>query len=139
MIVISTVTDHPLVTADELDGQTEQPKWHPMVDLSTPVSSSIFKDIKEEIKRADITQQIFAGVTIQRTQGLLSEILRKGHEGLKNKTIHKNVLIIQAFLEKPEVERRTIYEEYRHESKDTRRLHREYYEVSQYTLNHQLF
>ncbi|KAF3843632.1 hypothetical protein F7725_002481 [Dissostichus mawsoni] len=52
---------------------------HPGSNASNPadVSCEIYQQVRDELKRASVSQAVFARVAFNRTQGLLSEILRK--------------------------------------------------------------
>ncbi|XP_072227036.1 DNA-binding protein SATB1-like [Leuresthes tenuis] len=78
----------------------------------TDVPSDIYQCVREELKRAGISQAIFARVAFNRTQGLLSEILRK-EEDLKHasQSLLVNLRAMHSFLQLPEAERERIYQE----------------------------
>ncbi|XP_077364318.1 DNA-binding protein SATB1a isoform X2 [Festucalex cinctus] len=76
------------------------------------VPSDIYHCVREEMKRAGISQAIFARVAFNRTQGLLSEILRK-EEDPKNasQSLLVNLRAMHGFLQLPEAERERFYQE----------------------------
>ncbi|XP_061615712.1 LOW QUALITY PROTEIN: DNA-binding protein SATB1a [Phyllopteryx taeniolatus] len=76
------------------------------------VPNDIYHCVREEMKRAGISQAIFARVAFNRTQGLLSEILRK-EEDPKNasQSLLVNLRAMHGFLQLPEAERERFYQE----------------------------
>ncbi|KAK5599303.1 hypothetical protein CRENBAI_023122 [Crenichthys baileyi] len=78
----------------------------------TDVPSDIYHSVREELRRAGISQAIFARVAFNRTQGLLSEILRK-EEDLKHasQSLLVNLRAMNSFLQLPEAERERMYQE----------------------------
>uniref|UniRef100_H3DK55 SATB homeobox 1 n=1 Tax=Tetraodon nigroviridis TaxID=99883 RepID=H3DK55_TETNG len=78
----------------------------------TDVPSDIYHCVREELKRAGISQAIFARVAFNRTQGLLSEILRKEEDPLHaSQSLLVNLRAMYSFLQLPEAERERIYQE----------------------------
>ncbi|XP_029022945.1 DNA-binding protein SATB1a isoform X2 [Betta splendens] len=76
------------------------------------VPSDIYQSVREELKRAGISQAIFARVAFNRTQGLLSEILRKEEEPKHaSQSLLVNLRAMYSFLQLPEAERERIYQE----------------------------
>uniref|UniRef100_A0A668AR82 SATB homeobox 1a n=1 Tax=Myripristis murdjan TaxID=586833 RepID=A0A668AR82_9TELE len=76
------------------------------------VSSDIYQCVREELKRAGISQAIFARVAFNRTQGLLSEILRKEEDPKHaSQSLLVNLRAMHNFLQLPEAERERIYQE----------------------------
>ncbi|KAM8840260.1 DNA-binding protein SATB1a isoform 1-T3 [Spinachia spinachia] len=76
----------------------------------TDVPSDIYHCVREELKRAGISQAIFARVAFNRTQGLLSEILRKEEDPKHaSQSLLVNLRAMYSFLQLPEVERERIY------------------------------
>ncbi|GAA6232472.1 DNA-binding protein SATB1-like [Lates japonicus] len=76
------------------------------------VPSDIYQCVREELKRAGISQAIFARVAFNRTQGLLSEILRKEEDPKHaSQSLLVNLRAMYSFLQLPEVERDRIYQE----------------------------
>nr|XP_057903738.1 DNA-binding protein SATB1a isoform X1 [Doryrhamphus excisus]XP_057903739.1 DNA-binding protein SATB1a isoform X1 [Doryrhamphus excisus]XP_057903740.1 DNA-binding protein SATB1a isoform X1 [Doryrhamphus excisus]XP_057903741.1 DNA-binding protein SATB1a isoform X1 [Doryrhamphus excisus]XP_057903742.1 DNA-binding protein SATB1a isoform X1 [Doryrhamphus excisus]XP_057903743.1 DNA-binding protein SATB1a isoform X1 [Doryrhamphus excisus]XP_057903744.1 DNA-binding protein SATB1a isoform X1 [Doryr len=80
--------------------------------VSVDVPCDIYHCVREEMKRAGISQAIFARVAFNRTQGLLSEILRK-EEDPKNasQSLLVNLRAMHSFLQLPEAERERFYQE----------------------------
>ncbi|XP_010891282.2 DNA-binding protein SATB1a isoform X1 [Esox lucius] len=81
------------------------------------ITADIYLWVREELKRAGISQAVFARVAFNRTQGLLSEILRK-EEDPKNasQSLLVNLRSMQSFLQLPESDRDRIYQEERERS-----------------------
>ncbi|KAM7373019.1 hypothetical protein PAMP_007903 [Pampus punctatissimus] len=76
------------------------------------VPSDIYHCVREELKRAGISQAIFARVAFNRTQGLLSEILRKEEDPKHaSQSLLVNLRAMYIFLQLPEAERERIYQE----------------------------
>uniref|UniRef100_UPI003AAC5958 DNA-binding protein SATB1-like n=1 Tax=Centroberyx gerrardi TaxID=166262 RepID=UPI003AAC5958 len=76
------------------------------------VSCDIYQCVREELKRAGISQAIFARVAFNRTQGLLSEILRKEEDPKHaSQSLLVNLRAMHSFLLLPEAERERIYQE----------------------------
>uniref|UniRef100_A0A3Q3GAX3 SATB homeobox 2 n=1 Tax=Labrus bergylta TaxID=56723 RepID=A0A3Q3GAX3_9LABR len=78
------------------------------------VSSEIYQQVRDELKRASVSQAVFARVAFNRTQGLLSEILRKEEDPrTASQSLLVNLKAMQNFLNLPESERDRIYQEER--------------------------
>eukprot|EP00066_Takifugu_rubripes_P018411 XP_011607677.1 PREDICTED: DNA-binding protein SATB1-like isoform X2 [Takifugu rubripes] len=78
----------------------------------TDVPGDIYHCVREELKRAGISQAIFARVAFNRTQGLLSEILRKEEDPVHaSQSLLVNLRAMYSFLQLPEAERERIYQE----------------------------
>ncbi|XP_059205114.1 DNA-binding protein SATB1a [Centropristis striata] len=76
----------------------------------TDVPNDIYHCVREELKRAGISQAIFARVAFNRTQGLLSEILRKEEDPKHaSQSLLVNLRAMYSFLQLPEAERERIY------------------------------
>uniref|UniRef100_A0A3B3ZZ61 Uncharacterized protein n=1 Tax=Periophthalmus magnuspinnatus TaxID=409849 RepID=A0A3B3ZZ61_9GOBI len=89
----------------------------PQVASNTDVSSEIYQWVRDELKRAGISQAVFARVAFNRTQGLLSEILRKEEDPkTASQSLLVNLRAMQNFLQLPEAERDRIYQEERERS-----------------------
>ncbi|XP_058232838.1 SATB homeobox 1b isoform X6 [Hemibagrus wyckioides] len=87
------------------------------VSSNTEVSSEIYQWVRDELKRAGISQAVFARVAFNRTQGLLSEILRKEEDPkTASQSLLVNLRAMQNFLQLPEAERDRIYQEERERS-----------------------
>ncbi|XP_029304502.1 DNA-binding protein SATB2-like isoform X1 [Cottoperca gobio] len=81
------------------------------------VSFGIYQQVRNELKRASISQAVFARVAFNRTQGLLSEILRKEEDPRSaSQSLLVNLKAMQNFLILPEGERDRIYQEERERS-----------------------
>uniref|UniRef100_A0A3Q2Q874 DNA-binding protein SATB n=1 Tax=Fundulus heteroclitus TaxID=8078 RepID=A0A3Q2Q874_FUNHE len=91
--------------------------------LSCPgaeVSADIYQQVRNELKRASVSQAVFARVAFNRTQGLLSEILRKEEDPRSaSQSLLVNLKAMQNFLNLPEAERDRIYQEERERSTST--------------------
>uniref|UniRef100_H2SIN8 SATB homeobox 1 n=1 Tax=Takifugu rubripes TaxID=31033 RepID=H2SIN8_TAKRU len=80
--------------------------------LAEDVPGDIYHCVREELKRAGISQAIFARVAFNRTQGLLSEILRKEEDPVHaSQSLLVNLRAMYSFLQLPEAERERIYQE----------------------------
>ncbi|XP_062383559.1 DNA-binding protein SATB2-like, partial [Sardina pilchardus] len=78
------------------------------------VPPDIYKQVREELRRASVSQAVFARVAFNRTQGLLSEILRKEEDPRSaSQSLLVNLKAMQSFLSVPEGERDRIYQEER--------------------------
>ncbi|XP_052003210.1 DNA-binding protein SATB1-like isoform X4 [Xyrauchen texanus] len=87
------------------------------VSSNSEVSSEIYQWVRDELKRAGISQAVFARVAFNRTQGLLSEILRKEEDPkTASQSLLVNLRAMQNFLQLPEVERDRIYQDERERS-----------------------
>ncbi|KAM9343144.1 DNA-binding protein SATB2 isoform 2-T2 [Pholidichthys leucotaenia] len=81
---------------------------------ASEVSSEIYQQVRDELKRASVSQAVFARVAFNRTQGLLSEILRKEEDPrTASQSLLVNLKAMQNFLNLPESERDRIYQEER--------------------------
>ncbi|XP_062312876.1 DNA-binding protein SATB2 isoform X1 [Osmerus eperlanus] len=81
------------------------------------VSTDIYQQVRDELKRASVSQAVFARVAFNRTQGLLSEILRKEEDPRSaSQSLLVNLKAMQNFLNLPEGERDRIYQEERERS-----------------------
>ncbi|MFT7811418.1 DNA-binding protein SATB1 isoform X1 [Arapaima gigas] len=89
----------------------------PQGAASAEVSSEIYQWVRDELKRAGISQAVFARVAFNRTQGLLSEILRKEEDPkTASQSLLVNLRAMQSFLQLPEAERDRIYQDERERS-----------------------
>ncbi|XP_054471264.1 DNA-binding protein SATB2 [Anoplopoma fimbria] len=78
------------------------------------VSCEIYQQVRDELKRASVSQAVFARVAFNRTQGLLSEILRKEEDPrTASQSLLVNLKAMQNFLNLAESERDRIYQEER--------------------------
>ncbi|CAB1350713.1 unnamed protein product [Coregonus sp. 'balchen'] len=81
------------------------------------ISCEIYQWVREELKRAGISQAVFARVAFNRTQGLLSEILRKEEDPKSaSQSLLVNLRSMQSFLQLTEGVRDRIYQEERERS-----------------------
>ncbi|XP_006009745.1 DNA-binding protein SATB1 isoform X1 [Latimeria chalumnae] len=104
--------NHPPPVSRSLNKPLEQ-----QVSSNTEVSSEIYQWVRDELKRAGISQAVFARVAFNRTQGLLSEILRKEEDPkTASQSLLVNLRAMQNFLQLPEAERDRIYQDERERS-----------------------
>ncbi|XP_037380723.1 DNA-binding protein SATB1 isoform X3 [Talpa occidentalis] len=104
--------NHPPPVSRSLNKPLEQ-----QVSTNTEVSSEIYQWVRDELKRAGISQAVFARVAFNRTQGLLSEILRKEEDPkTASQSLLVNLRAMQNFLQLPEAERDRIYQDERERS-----------------------
>ncbi|XP_070712021.1 DNA-binding protein SATB2-like [Pempheris klunzingeri] len=100
----------------------------PSLNSGAEVSFEIYQQVRNELKRASVSQAVFARVAFNRTQGLLSEILRKEEDPRSaSQSLLVNLKAMQNFLNVPEGERDRIYQEERERSTNTNHSH---------TINH---
>ncbi|OCT61326.1 hypothetical protein XELAEV_18047353mg [Xenopus laevis] len=87
------------------------------INSSVEVSPDIYQQVRDELKRASVSQAVFARVAFNRTQGLLSEILRKEEDPrTASQSLLVNLRAMQNFLNLPEAERDRIYQDERERS-----------------------
>ncbi|XP_068092208.1 DNA-binding protein SATB1 isoform X2 [Hyperolius riggenbachi] len=104
--------NHPPPVSRSMNKPLEQ-----QVSPNTEVSSDIYQWVRDELKRAGISQAVFARVAFNRTQGLLSEILRKEEDPkTASQSLLVNLRAMQNFLQLPEAERDRIYQDERERS-----------------------
>ncbi|KAJ7985434.1 hypothetical protein DPEC_G00352000 [Dallia pectoralis] len=104
--------NHPPVNRNALTKPME-----PQVASNMEVSLEIYQWVRDELKRAGISQAVFARVAFNRTQGLLSEILRKEEDPkTASQSLLVNLRAMQNFLQLPESERDRIYQDERERS-----------------------
>ncbi|CAL8287904.1 unnamed protein product [Merluccius merluccius] len=76
------------------------------------ISSSIYEEIQQEMKRAKVSQALFAKVAASKSQGWLCELLRwKEEPSPENRTLWENLSMIRRFLSLAQGERDAIYEQ----------------------------
>ncbi|TRY95978.1 hypothetical protein DNTS_005875 [Danionella cerebrum] len=76
------------------------------------INSSIYEEIQQEMKRAKVSQAMFAKVAASKSQGWLCELLRwKEDPSPENRTLWENLSMIRRFLSLSQVERDAIYEQ----------------------------
>ncbi|XP_056157252.1 DNA-binding protein SATB2-like [Lampris incognitus] len=101
----------PISRACKAPGSAVEPGHNPS---ATEVSPDIYQLVRDELKRASVSQAVFARVAFNRTQGLLSEILRKEEDPRSaSQSLLVNLKAMQNFLNLPEGERDRIYQEER--------------------------
>ncbi|XP_018122928.1 DNA-binding protein SATB1 isoform X3 [Xenopus laevis] len=104
--------NHPPPVSRSINKPLEQ-----QLSPNTEVSSDIYQWVRDELKRAGISQAVFARVAFNRTQGLLSEILRKEEDPkTASQSLLVNLRAMQNFLQLPEAERDRIYQDERERS-----------------------
>ncbi|XP_060785471.1 DNA-binding protein SATB2 isoform X2 [Neoarius graeffei] len=83
-------------------------KLEPLVNIT----SSIYDEIQQEMKRAKVSQALFAKVAANKSQGWLCELLRwKESPSPENRTLWENLSTIRRFLTLPQTDRDLVYEE----------------------------
>ncbi|XP_046701149.1 DNA-binding protein SATB2 isoform X3 [Silurus meridionalis] len=83
-------------------------KLEPLVNIT----SSIYDEIQQEMKRAKVSQALFAKVAANKSQGWLCELLRwKESPSPENRTLWENLCTIRRFLTLPQGDRDLVYEE----------------------------
>uniref|UniRef100_A0A3Q3A207 DNA-binding protein SATB n=1 Tax=Kryptolebias marmoratus TaxID=37003 RepID=A0A3Q3A207_KRYMA len=103
--------NHPPIPRGSSKGGADHPGSNPS---AAEVSSEIYQLVRDELKRASVSQAVFARVAFNRTQGLLSEILRKEEDPrTASQSLLVNLKAMQNFLNLPESERDRIYQEER--------------------------
>ncbi|XP_028256064.1 DNA-binding protein SATB2-like isoform X2 [Parambassis ranga] len=114
--------NHPPVSRTcKVPGVTTEPS---LSCSGAEVSSDIYQRVRNELKRASVSQAVFARVAFNRTQGLLSEILRKEEDPRSaSQSLLVNLKAMQNFLNLPEGERDRIYQEERERSTSTNPNH----------------
>ncbi|KAG8442939.1 hypothetical protein GDO86_011667 [Hymenochirus boettgeri] len=76
------------------------------------INASIYDEIQQEMKRAKVSQALFAKVAASKSQGWLCELLRwKEDPSPENRTLWENLSMIRRFLSLPQAERDVIYEQ----------------------------
>ncbi|XP_076006409.1 SATB homeobox 1b isoform X3 [Genypterus blacodes] len=99
---ISPVKQSPLPS--EWNGKTES--------CILNINSTIYDEIQQEMKRAKVSQALFAKVAASKSQGWLCELLRwKEDPSPENRTLWENLSMIRRFLSLSQVERDAIYEQ----------------------------
>ncbi|XP_026001227.1 DNA-binding protein SATB2 isoform X2 [Astatotilapia calliptera] len=103
--------NHPPIPRGPSKAGGDHPGSNPS---ASEVSSEIYQQVRDELKRASVSQAVFARVAFNRTQGLLSEILRKEEDPrTASQSLLVNLKAMQNFLNLPESERDRIYQEER--------------------------
>ncbi|KAJ8345684.1 hypothetical protein SKAU_G00298770 [Synaphobranchus kaupii] len=96
----------------ERNGKMENCLLNINASLSTSLSTSIYEEIQQEMKRAKVSQAMFAKVAVSKSQGWLCELLRwKEEPSPDNRTLWENLSLIRHFLSLPQSERDAIYEQ----------------------------
>ncbi|KAJ8352843.1 hypothetical protein SKAU_G00243190 [Synaphobranchus kaupii] len=76
------------------------------------ITSAIYDEIQQEMKRAKVSQALFAKVAANKSQGWLCELLRwKESPSPENRTLWENLCTIRRFLTLPQPDRDLVYEE----------------------------
>ncbi|XP_061771447.1 SATB homeobox 1b isoform X5 [Nerophis ophidion] len=76
------------------------------------INSNIYDEIQQEMKRAKVSQALFAKVAASKSQGWLCELLRwKEDPSPENRTLWENLSMIRRFLSLSQAERDAIYEQ----------------------------
>ncbi|XP_075899331.1 DNA-binding protein SATB1-like, partial [Nelusetta ayraudi] len=76
------------------------------------INSTIYDEIQQEMKRAKVSQALFAKVAASKSQGWLCELLRwKEDPSPENRTLWENLSMIRRFLSLSQAERDAIYEQ----------------------------
>ncbi|XP_043922906.1 DNA-binding protein SATB1 isoform X4 [Protopterus annectens] len=76
------------------------------------INASIYDEIQQEMKRAKVSQALFAKVAASKSQGWLCELLRwKEDPSPENRTLWENLSMIRRFLSLPQTERDAVYEQ----------------------------
>ncbi|XP_051786483.1 DNA-binding protein SATB2 isoform X4 [Erpetoichthys calabaricus] len=80
--------------------------------LGLSITSAIYEEIQQEMKRAKVSQALFAKVAANKSQGWLCELLRwKENPSPDNRTLWENLCTIRRFLSLPQSDRDLVYEE----------------------------
>ncbi|XP_075443029.1 DNA-binding protein SATB1 isoform X5 [Ascaphus truei] len=93
------------------------------------INASIYDEIQQEMKRAKVSQALFAKVAATKSQGWLCELLRwKEDPSPENRTLWENLSMIRRFLGLPQSERDAIYEQesnivYHHSDRPPHMIH----------------
>ncbi|XP_056287492.1 DNA-binding protein SATB2 isoform X2 [Pseudoliparis swirei] len=103
--------NHPPIHRGSSKAVGDHPGSNPS---AAEVSCEIYQQVRDELKRASVSQAVFARVAFNRTQGLLSEILRKEEDPrTASQSLLVNLKAMQNFLNLAESERDRIYQEER--------------------------
>ncbi|XP_030265292.1 DNA-binding protein SATB2-like [Sparus aurata] len=114
----STITNHNLVSNTNTNRHTQttcivsgtEPALN--MDLLVNITSGIYEEIQQEMKRAKVSQALFAKVAANKSQGWLCELLRwKESPSPENRTLWENLCTIRRFLKQPQANRDRAYEE----------------------------
>nr|XP_046176487.1 DNA-binding protein SATB2-like isoform X2 [Oncorhynchus gorbuscha] len=85
-------------------------KMESLVNIN--ITSGIYDEIQQEMKRAKVSQALFAKVAANKSQGWLCELLRwKENPSPDNRTLWENLCTIRRFLTLSQAERDMVYEE----------------------------
>uniref|UniRef100_A0A674D4B2 SATB homeobox 2 n=1 Tax=Salmo trutta TaxID=8032 RepID=A0A674D4B2_SALTR len=85
-------------------------KMESLVNIN--ITSGIYDEIQQEMKRAKVSQALFAKVAANKSQGWLCELLRwKENPNPDNRTLWENLCTIRRFLTLSQAERDMVYEE----------------------------
>ncbi|XP_041858535.1 DNA-binding protein SATB2 isoform X3 [Melanotaenia boesemani] len=76
------------------------------------ITAGVYDEIQQEMKRAKVSQALFAKVAANKSQGWLCELLRwKENPSPENRTLWDNLCTIRRFLTLPQADRDLAYEE----------------------------
>ncbi|XP_044160251.1 DNA-binding protein SATB2 isoform X2 [Bufo gargarizans] len=76
------------------------------------ITAAVYDEIQQEMKRAKVSQALFAKVAANKSQGWLCELLRwKENPSPENRTLWENLCTIRRFLGLSQHERDAVYEE----------------------------
>ncbi|KAM7365264.1 hypothetical protein PAMP_016208 [Pampus punctatissimus] len=82
------------------------------LDSLANITSGIYEEIQQEMKRAKVSQALFAKVAANKSQGWLCELLRwKESPSPENRTLWENLSTIRRFLALPQTDRDQVYED----------------------------
>uniref|UniRef100_A0AAV2LDG3 One cut domain family member n=1 Tax=Knipowitschia caucasica TaxID=637954 RepID=A0AAV2LDG3_KNICA len=82
------------------------------LDPQINISKNIYDEIQAEMKRAKVSQALFAKVSVNKSQGWLCELLRwKESPSPENRTLWENLSMIRRFLSLSQSERDQVYED----------------------------
>ncbi|XP_036947175.1 DNA-binding protein SATB2-like isoform X4 [Acanthopagrus latus] len=134
----STITNHNLVSNTNTNRHTQTTcivsgaELALKVDLLVNITPGIYEEIQQEMKRAKVSQALFAKVAANKSQGWLCELLRwKESPSPENRTLWENLCTIRRFLTLPQASRDQAYEE------ESRQQHSERLHTVMHISDHQ--
>ncbi|KAM8721798.1 DNA-binding protein SATB2-like [Acanthopagrus schlegelii] len=134
----STITNHNLVSNTNTNRHTQTTcivsgaELALKVDLLVNITPGIYEEIQQEMKRAKVSQALFAKVAANKSQGWLCELLRwKESPSPENRTLWENLCTIRRFLKLPQANRDRAYEE------ESRQQHSERLHTVMHISDHQ--
>ncbi|XP_073318842.1 DNA-binding protein SATB2-like [Pagrus major] len=114
----SSITNHNLISNTNTHRHTQTKcivsgaELPLKMDLLVNITSGIYEEIQQEMKRAKVSQALFAKVAANKSQGWLCELLRwKESPSPENRTLWENLCTIRRFLGLPQANRDQVYEE----------------------------